>query len=149
MLDLSLNITILVIMGLAILLAVFLFARMAGKMNKASLLKPTDTQPDWMRNSPPKETVVATLAKGEGVQLYEDDEEEALASPFAEQIEDILQAKLAANPELQQYKIDLGTAVDGRLEISINGVIYASIEDIPNEKLKALFNQAIEDWGKV
>ena len=139
---------ILVVVAIFIVLVVGLFVWTARKNNEASLLTPTDTKPEWMRSMPPKETVEATLAEGEGVQLFKDDEEEEIASPFAEQIEDILHAKLKADPELQQYQVDLGTAPDGGLEISINGVYYAAISDIPNAKLQALFNEAIEAWGK-
>ena len=45
--------------------------------------------------------------------------------------------------------VDLGTAADGSLEISIDGVNYLQISDIPNEKLQVLFKEAIEAWGKV
>lgn len=140
--------SILVVVAVFIVLVVGLFIWTARKNNEASLLPPTDSQPEWMRTMPPNETVAATLADGEGVQLFNEDEEEALASPFAEQIEDILQAKLNADPQLQQYKVDLGTASDGGLAISVNGVSYAAISDLPDVKLQAVFNEAIEAWGK-
>lgn len=143
---LLISILIMVMFSIALIIGLFIWA--ARKNNQASLLTPTDTKPEWMREMPPKETVAATLADGEGIQVYDYDEGEAVASPFAEQIEDILQAKLAADPEFQQYKVDLGTAADGTLEISINGVIYANISDIPNEKLQALFNETFEAWKK-
>ncbi len=140
--------SVLIVVAIFMVLVVGLFIWTARKTNESSLLPPTDTQPEWMRTMPPKETVAATLSEGEGIQLFNEDEEEALASPFAEQIEDILRAKLNADPALQQYKVDLGTAPDGGLEISINGVSYAAVSDIPDAKLQALFNEAIEAWGK-
>jgi len=133
---------------IVITVIVMFFVWMAQSANKINLTAPTDTKPEWMQNTPPKETIAATLADGEGVQVFDYDEGEAVASPFAEQIEDIVQAKLAADPELQQYKADLGTAPDGQLTIAINGVVYANISDIPNARLQAVFNEAVEDWKK-
>lgn len=146
--------TLTIIIGIVIAVAMLgiilvLFIWMARASNKVNLTEQTDTQPEWMRSMPPKETVAATLADGEGIQVFDTDQGEALASPFAEQIEDILMAKLAAHPELQQYKVDLGTAADGSLKISVNGTIYKNISDIPNEELQAVFNEAIEDWKKL
>jgi hypothetical protein len=140
--------SILVVGVIFILTVVGLFIWTARKGNKINLTEPTDEKPEWMRSTPPKETIAATLAKGEGVQVFGYDEGEALASPFAEQIEDILQAKLAADPDLQKYKVDLGTGPDGLLEIDVNGVKYAGVNEIPDEKLKKLFKEAVAAWKK-
>ncbi len=139
---------LLIMGGLFILIVVALFIWVARRANKVNLSEPTDAKPEWMRTSPPKETVVATLADGKGVQVFDRDEGEAIASPFAEQIEDILQAKLAADPELQKYKVDLGTGPDGGLQIWINGQKYDQIDAIPDARLKALFEEAVAAWGK-
>lgn len=141
--------TSVIIVGLIIIgLILALFIWVARSSNKVNLTEPTDTQPEWMRKMPPKETVAATLADGEGIQVFDTDEGEALASPFAEQIEDIFLAKLADYPELKQYKVDLGTAADGTLEILIDGTAYANISEIPDQKLQKLLNEAIEAWNK-
>lgn len=146
----SVTFLVISIISIVIVIAVIVmfFVWMAQSANKITLTEPTDTKPEWMRDTPPKETIATTLADGEGVQVFDYDEGEAVASPFAEQIEDILQAKLDADPELQQYKVDLGTAPNGQLQISINGVTYANISDIPNARLQALFNEAVEAWKK-
>lgn len=146
---LSLLTIISIIMAIALVgIVIVLFIWMARRSNQVNLTEPTDTQPEWMRKMPPKETVAATLADGEGIQVFDEDKGESLASPFAEQIEDILLAKLAADPELQQYQVDLGTAADGSLKILINGTAYTNISEIPNEKLRAIFNEAVEAWKK-
>lgn len=141
-------ITYVIISAVSIAVIIGLFIWMARRANKIELTPPTDTQPEWMRSTPPNETIAATLADGEGVQVFDYDQGEAVASPFAEQIEDILQAKLDADPELKQYKIDLGTGPDGQLTIAINGTTYADINAIPDERLKAMFNEAVEAWKK-
>jgi len=73
---------------------------------------------------------------------------EALASPFAEQIEDVVRAKLDADPALKKYQIDFGTAPDGSLEIDVDGKKYAGIDAIPDERLREVIRGAVKAWEK-
>ena len=62
------------------------------KIKAGQLIGKTDDKPEWMRTTPPEETMAASKADDEGVTLYDHDEGEQLAS-FAEQIEDVLQGE--------------------------------------------------------
>lgn len=132
---------LLILVGLGLLAFVFI------KANQVNLTEKTDTKPEWMHAMPPEETVKATLAEGEGVTLYNYDEGEKVASPFAEQIEDILRAKVENDPYLKSFKIDFGTADDGGLEIWVDGTKYDGVASLPDEKLKETLLQAVKDWN--
>lgn len=103
-------------------------------------------KPEWMATDPPAETVTATQADGEKVSLYDYDPGERLAAPFAEQVEDIVRNKITSDPTLSSLDIDLGTASDGGLEIWVNGQCYHSISELPDARLREIFNQAIDRW---
>ena len=138
-----------VVGAIAAAAAILLLALVAMAARKVDLTHPgADQKPEWMRSIPPAETLTATKADGEGVQLFDQDKGEALASPFAEQIEDILRAKLNADPLLAKYKVDLGTASDGRLEISVDGKKYPEIDALPDERLRRVFHEAVAEWEK-
>ena len=138
-----------ILAGILIVLAIIgLSAWVALRMQKADLTRSASEKPEWMRNTPPAETLAAAKAEGQSAQVFHLDPGEALASPFAEQIEDILQARLASDPALSHYKVDLGTAPDGTLEIIVDGAKYAAIDAIPDAQLKAALLEAVEKWKK-
>lgn len=132
--------------GIAILITVGVIAFLFIKSNQVNLTGTTDKKPEWMRSNPPAETIAATKAEGEGVTIYNHDEGEKLASPFAEQIEDILRVKLEADPALKNIKVDLGTDRDGNLEFWVNEKKYASINELPDEGLKKAVREAVKSW---
>jgi hypothetical protein len=139
------TITTLVLGAIVILISVGLLALVFIKSNQVELTGKTEDKPEWMKSAPPKETVAATRADDEGVTLYDHDAGERLAAPFAEQIEDILRAKLDGDP-FNKFEIDLGTGEDGSLEIWVNGKMYASVDELPDEGLKKAFREAVEKW---
>lgn len=132
---------LLILVGLGLLAFVFI------KANQVNLTEKTDTKPEWMQSMPPEETVTATLADGEGITLFDHDEGEKVAAPFAEQIEDILRAKAKSDPYLKSLDIDFGTAADGGLEIWVNGTKYDGVASLPDEKLKETLLQVVKDWN--
>ena len=146
--DSSVPVSVLIVGAMAIAVAILMVAWVAARAGHVDLTHSGDEKPEWMRTTPPAETSAATKADGEGVQLFDLDPGEGLASPFAEQIEDILRAKLAADPELSHYRVDLGSTPDGSLEISVDGKKYAGIEKLPDARLQELFRQAVEAWKK-
>lgn len=101
----------------------------------------------YMRVPPPAETVAATTEENKAVAFFNHDEGEKLAAPFAEQIEDILRAKVKADPALRKYEIDLATSANQALEIWVDGKAYASADDLPDERLKEAFRSAVEKWN--
>ena len=136
-----------IIAFLVIVVIVTLFVIQSRRVN---LTKPSnpDEKPDWLKMNPPEETMAATIAEGEGVTLYNYDEGEHLAAPFAEQIEDILKASIKDNPDLASLEVDFGTNSTGDLAFWVDGTQYDQIEDIPNEALQEALNQAIEKWNQ-
>ena len=137
--------TTMVLGVIVILISVGLLALVFIKSNQVQLTGKTDDKPEWMRSTPPKETTDATRADDEGVTLFDQDAGERIAAPFAEQIEDILRAKLESDP-FNKFEIDLGTSKDGLLEIWVNGKMYASMDEIPDAGLKQAFREAVAKW---
>ena len=142
------SLTIIVIGVIALLVVIVLLVPVMQRANKVELTAPSDTKPEWMRDMPPAETVAKTLADGEGITVFDYEHGEKLAAPFAEQIEDILRAKIKADPALQKYEIDLATGANQALEIWVDGKPYASVDDLPDERLKEAFRSAVEKWNE-
>lgn len=141
------SITILVVAGLAALFVVGVLAFVFIRANQVNLTETGDEKPEWMRQTPPPETLAATRADDEGFQVFDHDPGEQMASPFAEQIEDILRARLQAHPELSHYEVDFGTNADSGLEIWVNGQKFGSIDDLPTD-LRQVLQQAVDSWNK-
>jgi len=139
--------TTMILGGIVVLILVGLLALMFMRSNQVNLTGKTDDKPEWMRSTPPQETMDATRAENEGVTIFNYDEGEKIAAPFAEQIEDIIRAKLNSDP-FNKFDIDLGTAADGSLEIWVNGTKYESVKELPDEKLKVAFNEAVKKWNE-
>jgi hypothetical protein len=135
---------------IALLVVVGVFVLFLMRSRRVNLTKPSqpNEKPEWLKMDPPEETTSATIAEGEGVTLYNYDEGEHLASPFAEQIEDIVNASIKENPQLASTKIDLGTSPSGDIEFWVNDTKYDQIEDIPNEAIQEALHQAIEKWNQ-
>ena len=140
-------ITVVILGAIVILVSVGVLALVFMKSNEVQLTGKTEDKPEWMHSTPPKETTAATRADDEGVTLFDHDAGERIASPFAEQIEDILRAKLDSDP-FNKFEIDFGTGKDGSLEIWVDGNMYASVDEIPDEGLKQAFREAVEKWEK-
>lgn len=130
------------VIGISVVLVAFMFI----KSNQVNLTGKTDEKPEWMNSNPPAETIAATKAEGEGFTLFNQDEGEKIASPFAEQIEDMLRAKLEAHPTLKDLKVDIGTGADYGFEFWVNEKRYASVDELPSEELKTLFRETVKDW---
>ena len=120
------------------------------KANAVDLTSPTNEKPEYMRDLPPAETMAKTLADGEGITIFDYEHGERLASAFAEQIEDIMRAKIQADPELVEmgYAIDFGTDADHTLEVWVNEKKYKSISELPDERLKKAMRESVRQWNK-
>ena len=137
-----------VVMGIALVAVILVFAFLFQKSNTVNLTGNTEDKPDWMREMPPAETLGALLREGKKVTVFDYDEGEKLAAPFTEQIEDIFRAKIEADPDLNHYQVDLGSAPDGTLEIWINDKKYTNVNDIPDNRLKNAFRESVLKWNK-
>ncbi|MBI5933652.1 MAG: hypothetical protein HY867_08080 [Chloroflexi bacterium] len=99
------------------------------------------------KNASDSPSAESSQGGNESIAAFVHDEGEILAAPFAEQIEDILRAKIKADPALQKYEIDLGTGANQTLEIWVDGKPYSSVDDLPDERLKEAFRAAVEKWN--
>ncbi len=109
---------------------------------------PAGQKPEWMRSTPPPETTAATQAEGKGITLYDHDQGENEAAPFAEQIEDILRSQLNADPHLRSYDVDFGTGPDGGLDIRVGDQHYTSIAQVPDLRLREAINRAVAAYNE-
>lgn len=142
------SIVVIGLLGVSLLVIILIFAFLIWKMNKVNLTGNTEEQPAWMRESPPAETLGALLREGKKVMVFDYDEGEKLAAPFTEQIEDIFRAKIEADPDLNHYQIDIGSASDGTLEFWVNDRKYTNVNDLPDNRLKRAFREAVVKWNK-
>jgi len=136
----------LVAVALVVIILVFVF--LFQKSNAINLTGNTEDKPDWMRETPPAETLGALLREGKKVMVFDYEEGEKLAAPFTEQIEDIFRAKIEADPDLNHYQVDLGSAPDGTLEIWVNDKKNTNVNDLPDDKLKRVFRASVVKWNE-
>ncbi len=73
---------------------------------------------------------------------------EKVASPMSEEIESLVQAELKSHPDLAGTQIDFATDPDDTLSISINGVAYQEVDDIPDERIRAAVHKAVATFNK-
>lgn len=134
--------------AVALIAIILVFVLLFRKSNTVNLTGNTEDKPDWLRETPPAETLGALMREGKKVTVFDYDEGEKLAAPFTEQIEDIFRAKIEADPDLNHYQVDLGSAPDGTLEIWVNDQKYSNVNDLPDNKLKQAFRDAVTKWNK-
>lgn len=134
--------------GVAVLVIVVIYVIFVLQRRRVDLThaKSPDQKPEWIRTTPPPETVAATQAGGEGVGLYGYDAGEGLAAAFVEQIEDIVHARLSEDPALAGIDVDFKTAPSGELEVWVNDKSYTDVKDIPDERLREVVRRAIASW---
>lgn len=76
------------------------------------------------------------------------EEGERPSSLVAEQIEGMVKARLAADPELAGVRLDFGTAPDGSLEIWLDERAYTSVEAVPDPRIRQAIEEAVEEWNR-
>ncbi|RME89710.1 MAG: hypothetical protein D6770_03880 [Anaerolineae bacterium] len=104
---------------------------------KPTTSPPPPPRPEPSPTSPPTATdVVATASK-----------EVTKPSSIIEQIDDILQAKLARSP-LAGRGIRLVEAPDGSVHIWVAQNLYKAIDEIPDPAIQAIIREAIAEWER-
>ena len=136
------------LVAVALVTIIVIFVFLFRNSNTVNLIGNTEDKPDWMRETPPAETLGALLREGKKVTVFDYEEGEKLAAPFTEQIEDIFRAKIEADPDLNHYQVDLGSAPDGTLEIWVNDKKYTNVNDLPDDKLKRVFRASVVKWNE-
>ncbi|MEE9514355.1 MAG: hypothetical protein V3V46_09760 [Anaerolineales bacterium] len=72
---------------------------------------------------------------------------EEQASPISEQIEEMARKRIAEYPDLAEYVIDFGTALDGSLEIWIADKRYTNVDDIPDARVREAISEAVKEFN--
>lgn len=70
------------------------------------------------------------------------------ASLVSEQIESMVQAELAAYPDLADARLDFGTGPDGSLVIWYEGKKYVGVGEVPEPRLRQAIERAVEAFNK-
>ncbi|MBN1304297.1 MAG: hypothetical protein JXA13_07665 [Anaerolineales bacterium] len=138
-----------IILGVVIIIMVviyFVLKRSASRVDLSNT--PEGEKPEWMKAMPPEETLKAALADGEGIPLFDYDEGERIAAPFAEQVEDILRDMLQKDTDLKAYDVDFGTAEGGDLNFYVNGEVYRTVSEIPVEGLRQAITEAVNKYNQ-
>ena len=73
---------------------------------------------------------------------------ERMASPISEAIEDMVRERMAADPTLQGVLIDFGSTDDGGLEIWVDEERFTSVDDIRNDRIKAIIQEAVTAYNE-
>lgn len=73
---------------------------------------------------------------------------ERMAAPVSEAIEDMVKARMAADPDLKGLDLDFATSDDGGLEIWLGDERYETIESLPESRLKAYIAEAVDEYNR-
>jgi len=76
------------------------------------------------------------------------DPDEFRASPISEQIEGMVKLRLQAYPDLSQVDLAFGTAMDGSLDIWVDGERYQAVENIPDARIRKAVAEAVTAFNK-
>ncbi len=69
------------------------------------------------------------------------------ASPtIADQIEELLQKRLQAEPSLAGRSIHVLAAPDGSAMIEVDGRFYAGVDEVPDAAIRAFIRHVIQEW---
>ena len=97
-----------------------------------------------------------TLKKENGLKLRTKEEKDQKEETTKEEdsevveetIEDLVRERMQKDPTLQGQKIDFGTSSDGTLEIWIDDERYLDVAAIPNEKIRAIIQEAVKAYNE-
>lgn len=73
---------------------------------------------------------------------------ERVASPAAEQIEEMVRQRLGRFPDLAATPLDFGTGPGGELEIWVGESRYGSVEEIPDVRIRQAVAEAVEVFNR-
>jgi cytoskeletal protein RodZ len=133
-----LDITWFIVGAAVVLVVIVLLVSTFRKARAVSLTENTDEESERIPSTPLAEMPTAPKTSSDNEQ----------AAPFVEQIEDILNENLETDEYLGQYKVDLGAARDGGIEIWVNGEMYTDIRALPDERLIQAIQEAVDQWNK-
>ena len=78
----------------------------------------------------------------------QNNEGDVSASASSEQIEEMVKAKLATFPDLQETHFDFRTSDDGMLEIVFGERTYQDVNQIPDERVRDAITEAVAEFNR-
>jgi hypothetical protein len=76
------------------------------------------------------------------------EDDEFVATPIGEQIEEMVRERLKSYPDLENVSMDFGSGVDGSLQVWLDSVRYDRIQDIPDERIRQAVADAVEEFNR-
>jgi hypothetical protein len=73
-------------------------------------------------------------------------QERGLTLNLAEEIDQLVQVRINATPDLLGRRVRVSTAPDGGLRFEVDGVRYARLEEISDAPVQGVIQAAIKDW---
>ena len=65
---------------------------------------------------------------------------------MGEQIEELLQQRLSANPELTHRSIHIHSTAGGGIEVEVDGRFYDSVGDVSDVEVQSFLQDVIREW---
>jgi hypothetical protein len=69
-------------------------------------------------------------------------------SSFIDQIEAILQARLRSLNEPLPHEVHVSAGPEQRLQIRVGREVYGSIDEVPDPKVRACIQAAVNEWER-
>lgn len=107
--------------------------------------RPAPPVPSTLPPAPPAEPAPARRG-GLFRRGQQEDETPAEQPPIAEQVEELLQTRLAQSPEFASRSIHIRPALDGGIRIEIDGRTYEGIGDVDDEPIRAFLQETVRQW---
>ena len=141
--------SVLIVGALAVLVVIGIAAWLFWKGRNFKLSEtPPEQKPEWTRGTPVTPAPEVLITEGVPPVVFDEITAEDLNTPFAKQIEHMVSNTLKSDPFLKSIRVDFTTNPDDSLEFNINGAKYASLEAIPEGRVKVIIKQAIEAYNK-
>lgn len=67
---------------------------------------------------------------------------------LAEEINDLVQARLRYSPLAKSFRVDIKSDLSGGIRIDVNGQFYTSPDEVPDQEVKDLIKDAIKEWER-
>jgi hypothetical protein len=67
---------------------------------------------------------------------------------FIDQIEEVLQRRIASLPAPLPYPVHVQTAEDGSLAIEVGTTVYGAPDEVPDPTIRKLIQDAVAQWEK-
>lgn len=74
------------------------------------------------------------------------EEAEGPALSMVEQIEELLQFRLTATPDLAQRSIHVRSALDGGVRIEVDGRYFEGVGEVPDDRVREFIQSIIREW---